>query len=173
MATSRQLIAELIHTERPEFVSFTYTAKGTGERARHLLVLGATIQGLYERDIEMLEGILPGLTGLDRKAAEAIIATRRESLAVGIGNNPRNTNVNTYEHVGGLLVHRETTEVYVHGVSVKKKVLERGTYTTRNSSPLVKAKNELMRSLPSGKLRQFDLGLVESARMHGKVLVLR
>lgn len=172
MATTTKLIHELLQVERPEFVSFTYTAKGTGERARHLLNIGFSMEALYLRDVEMIEGILDGLGAVQRQAALEILGTRVESLTVGIGNNSRNTNVDTYTHVGGLLVHKATGEVHIHGLSVRKKVLEPGTYKTRNSSALVVAKRELMRDLPSGKLRQFDLGLVESARMRGDTLVM-
>jgi hypothetical protein len=174
VATTGQLIRELVKIERPEFVSFTYTAKGTGERARHLINVGFSMRALYERDVAMIEGILDGLGAIQRQAALAILNTRYESLhETGIGYNSRYTNVDTYEHVNGLLIHRDTDEVYIHGLSVKKKVLTPGQYRTRNSSPLVRAKNELMRDLPSGKLRQFDLGLVDDARMRGQTLVLR
>lgn len=177
-ATLAVLAALIADRGCPQFASFTYTAEPGGprltpERARHTLVLGAELEPLYERDIEVLRELIPNLTGLYLEAAQRIKESREESLLKGIGNNSAATSAEAYIALDcpGLKVHVPTGNVHVMGLKVSKVVLIEGTYRTVNSKPLTLAKKKVGEMLPSSKLRQFNLGNETVVRIDGQILV--
>lgn len=168
------LLAQVAATARTgaRFASFTYTAKGTGEVARHTVALGVDIARAYRRDIAVLEAKRPSLQGVELQACDELLASLRESLTVGIGNNSAYTCAGVYEPVcKGVKVHGETGELHVFGFTRQKAVLTAGEYKKVNSSAKTLAKNALRKSLKSGKFRQFVLSEVSVAKMNGKTLV--
>lgn len=169
------LVAGIIKGQFPKFVSFVYRAEGTGELARHNLIIGSSIEDLYKQDVSILDTMIPTLSGLPLEAAQAIRKSRLESLTVGIGNNSAYTNKDTYKTIEGfpnIKFHVETGEVYVSGLSQSKQVLEKGTYKVVQSRPLTLAKREISKSLPSDKFRTFRLDKVVSANIAGETLEL-
>jgi hypothetical protein len=172
------LIGLLSSGKGAKFCSLTYRAKGTGELARHLLILGASTDVLYGKDMEKLTGeIIPKLqTGLLLDAAFKVLASRKKSLEVGIGHNPKYVhapeNGDTYvmlEGVPGCKVHKETGEVHLTGLSQHKTVLEAGEYKEVKSKPETLAKQEIEKQLPSARFRQFLLNRVLTAKLNGDV----
>jgi len=182
MSTASEMLAGLISgiagIKGAKFVSFVYTAKGTGEVARHSLILGASTENLYERDLEALEALRPTLTGIALVACDELIASRRESLEKGVGNNSQYVhgaeNADTYAATGikGLMIHKETGHLHVRALTHGKTVITPGTYKTVKSSEKTIAKNAISKELPSERIRQFDLGLVTRARLNGETLEL-
>lgn len=177
--TSAEVLEALIRENGcPQFASFTYDAQPGGSRltrevARHVLVLGASFENLYEKDIEVLKGLIPNLDGLRLRAAEELLESRKESLDVGIGNNSRATSADayiTFEDCPGLKVHMGTGEVHVMGLKVSKVVLVEGTYRKVNSKPYTIAKNEIRKLLPSTRLRQYNLGNRTTVKIQGQTL---
>lgn len=143
-----------------KFISLTYKAKETGEIARHTLIVGASTEKLYEKDIAQLETALTTLAGIDKLAASEILASRKKSLEVGIGNNPAYTCRGVYAPLAGMSgikVHMEKGTLYVSGLVESKKVLVAGTYKEVNSSEKTLAKRAIEKTLPSGRFRQFCL----------------
>lgn len=172
-ATALQLIGNIAQNALTgaRFASLTYTAKGSGEKARHTVALGVSLEKAYKRDIAILRGKRPQLTGVMAQACDELIASLEKSLAVGIGNNPAYTCADVYSPVcAGVKVHKESGEVHVYGFSVAKKVLAPGVFKAVNSSEKTKAKDALRRTLKSGKFRQFNLTELASARVNGKTL---
>lgn len=148
----------------PQFASFTYTAKPGGnrlteEKARHVILLGASFESLYERDIEALRGMIPKLEGLRLQAANQLLESREESLSKGLGENHAATSADAYVSLDcpGLKVHLPTGAVHVMGLKVSKVVIIPGTYRTVRSKPLTIAKDEIRDLLPSSRIRQFSL----------------
>lgn len=166
------LIPELTKTSSARFASFTYSAKGTGEVARHTLRLGASVTAAYRKDLAKLEKLAPTLSGVEAEACAELIASLKESLEKGIGNNSAYTGADTYVTIAkGIKVHKESGEIYVSGFSRAKAVIEAGTFKTVKSSPKTIAKNKLRKGLLSGKIRQFALPSTLSAKLNGKELV--
>lgn len=163
-------IAALAHSGA-RFASLNYTAKGSGEVARHTVQLGISIENAYKRDIATLKELRPTLEGVKAQACDELIASLTTSLEGGVGNNPAYTCADTYTGIcGGVKVHRETGEVFIYGRTVNKTVITPGVHKAVKSSPKTIAKNELRKLLDSGKFRQFSIAELHSARMNGETL---
>lgn len=176
MPNVADLIAAIKNGKGAKFASFTYVAKETGEKARHTLILGASTEVLYEKDVAVLEQMVPDLKGLSKEAAEAILASRKTSLKVGIGNNPDYTCAGVYvepDGLAGVKVHIVNGSLHVCGLQEAKVVLVKGVYKTVNSKPLTLAKQEISKSLPSNRFRQFRLDRVLDAKLNGDVLEIK
>jgi hypothetical protein len=166
------LLAELTSTKSARFVSFTHQSKGTGEIARHTIRFGASIEKAYRADLAKLEKLAPSLSGVTLEACNELIASFRESLTKGVGNNSAFTCADVYASIAkGVKVHKQTGEIYVSGFSRQKKVIQEGAKKSVKSSAKTIAKNKLRESLLSGKFRQFALPATLSARVNGKELV--
>ncbi len=171
--TPFQLIAPIAATARTgaRFANFTYTAKGTGEVASHTLALGVSIENAYKRDIAILSAVRPSLSGVDGEACDELLASLRESLTKGVGNNSAYTCKDVYEQIcRGVKVHKETGALHVTGFSIAKNVIAEGAYKSVKSSAKTLAKNKLRKRMKSGKFRQFAFENLTSARMNGKTL---
>lgn len=169
------LVGMIAKGKGAKFASITYTAKGTGETARHLMILGASVETLYTKDIAALEAMLAGdtLSPVEREAATELLASRQESLTKGIGNNSAYTCADTYVHVDGVAgvkVHKDTGVLYVTGLSQSKTVLVPGTYKAVKSAPKTIAKRNIEKGLASGRFRQMILKNVTRAALNGDVL---
>lgn len=163
------------------FASFTYKTKETGEVAKYSLILGASTHNLYKKDVVLLERITTMLKRIKAQqhtiqAAEELLASRRDSLTNGIGNNANYTNGDTYDYVAGLegvRVHKETGAIYVSGLLNKKEVIVAGAPRKKvNSAPKTIAKKRIGYMLPSGRYRLFTLPNVTRAAVNGDVLEL-
>lgn len=173
------MIAELVGLigsgKGAKFASLTYRAKESGELARHVVILGASTEVLYTKDIEILEDMVTRLTGIELTAANELLASRRQSLDKGIGNNDAYTNADTYVYaqgIPGVRIHKETGILYVSGLVESKKVIEEGTHKKVNSSEKTIAKRKIEKTLPSGRYRLFRLTAenVKRAACNGEVL---
>ncbi len=187
------IIAQLAKCKGAKFASFTYTNR-EGEKAVHTLILGADTRALYEKDIATVEVMRSDIAtahasgslsdaefALQTQACNEILASLAVSLSGGIGNNPayahsadaRGEGNETYVHVEGVegvKIHRESGELYVQGLSERKVVLIAGTYKEVKSRPLTLAKKAIDKGLRRGKIRQFKLSEVSSARLNGETL---
>lgn len=134
------------------------------DRAVYTFVVGVTLEGLYREDLVRLERAKAQETeALDLEAIEALMASIRKSLDVGIGNNPDYTKQGLYEHVApGFKMHSETGEVYVFGIVTNKEVLEvKKERPVRKSSDKTLAKDRMRRRHTlSGKFREFKVARV-------------
>lgn len=176
--TSLMLLEDAIEKRGcPQFASFTYDAQASGkrltmERARHVILLGASLENLYQRDVEALTELIPSLTDLRLEAAYALLESRNHSLVVGIGNNEAATSADAYVALDcpGLKVHVASGDVHVMGLKVSKVTIIEGTYRHVNSKPLTIAKKEIGDLLPSSRLRQFNLGNRTVVKIDGQTL---
>lgn len=171
------LLEALATMSGAKFASFVYVAQPSGPRltvevARHLLILGASTENLYRRDLETLEALEGTFTGLQIAAAARIRASREESLAKGVGNNSAYTGADAYAMtaIKGVKVHLETGNLHVSGLTMRKDVIVKATYRKVNSKPETIAKQEVEAMLPSAKYRQFRLDGVTVAKLNGDTL---
>jgi hypothetical protein len=154
------------------FASLVYTAKGSGEIARHTVCLGVNIGNAYRRDIAILSAKRDSLAGVALVACDELLASLRESLAVGIGKNSAYTCAGVYETLAaGVKLHIENSELHVYGFTIGKEVIAKGEHKTVKSSEKTLAKNALRRAMKSGKFRQFAISELEAVAMNGKKLV--
>jgi hypothetical protein len=178
----QSLLESLAGMKGAKFASFTYTAKAqksgprlTDETARHVVILGASTEELYKRDVVALVEMMPTLKGMELDAARKVLASRTESLVKGIGNNSAYTNADTYAPtaIAGVKVHRVTGQLHVTGLAISKVVLTAGEYRTVNSKPETIARQAVEARLPSAKFRQFSLDGVAVAKLNGETLELK
>lgn len=164
------IVAQLLAMRGAKFVNLRYTAKGTGEVARHHLILGASTEELYKRDIVILETMKCTDPTYER-ARIAMLESRKESLRVGIGNNSKYTHVDTYLQIApGIKVHKELGEIHFNGLAHSKTIIVPGTYKKVNSAPLTLAKKAIEKELPSGRFRQFVVTQIERIALNGEVI---
>jgi glycerol-3-phosphate dehydrogenase len=158
-----------------QFASFIYTAKGSGEKSKITVILGASTENLYRKDIEQLEEMIPSLSGLSLVAANEILASRKQSLEKGIGQNDAYTCKDVYEAIEGLpnvLVHKDTGALHIHGLSHAKEVIVKGVHKVVNSSAKTLAKAEVSKTLPSSRFRQYAIENFTKVRVAGTTLVV-
>jgi len=168
-----QLIDTLTSAKGARFVSLVYRAKGTGELARHTLLMGANYGAAYRADLAHYRRKLEHLQGVALFACAELCDSLRESLTVGIGNNSANTRQGIFDViVPGVKIHRETGMLYVNGFSISKQVIEPGIYKKVNSSEKTLAKNALRKEGKLGKFREFvmDCANIVSVKGNGKTL---
>jgi hypothetical protein len=161
-----------------QFASLTYRTKATDELARYTLLLGASVENAYKGDLEKVEGALPTLTDpLDIEAAREIIASLRQSLDKGIGNNDAYTLQGVYAPTGidGVFINTNDNALHLRNVFVQSKVVLQDGKPRKavNSKPLTIAKDKLkkMLALRSNKLRQFALDNITKAKVNGDTIV--
>jgi hypothetical protein len=149
------------------------------ELSRYRLLLGCSVENAYRADITRLSKRLarleklPQLDTLRQAAISEILASRKESLAVGIGNNSKYTLVDTFESIApGIKMHKESGELYLFGRSLGKTVIEPGVHKHVNSAPLTIAKRKESATLPGGKWRTFRVSIenLRDIRANGKTL---
>lgn len=158
-------------TSGARIASLLYTAKGTGEVARHTVVLGVSIEKAYKRDIKILTAKRATLSGVALVACDEMIASLQESLTKGIGNNDAYTCKGVYEQIAnGMKLHIENVELHISGFSIGKTVLVEGVYKHVNSSAKTLAKKALKKCMKSGNFRQYAVAELETVRMNGNVI---
>lgn len=176
MDTRAELVKDMLKGVKGcQFGSFTYTAKESGEKSKITVILGASTENLYRKDVEQLEAILPSLEGVRKEVAEEILASRKQSLTVGIGQNDAYTCKDVYEALDGLpgvKVHKETGDLHVVGLIHHKTVLQEGVHKVVNSKPRTLVKQEISKTLPSARFRQYRLGNVTRVAVDGMTLVV-
>lgn len=177
MSTVATMLTKLANMKGAKFARFTYTNE-QGETARHILILGAKTTNAYEKDVATLEELRPTLSGVALIACDELLASLRESLAEGIGNNSAYVHgahaADTYVHIDGMpnvIVHKETGVVYVNGFSQDKTVITEGAPRKAvKSSDKTIAKNKIRATLRIGKFRQFTLKNLSGVAMDGETL---
>lgn len=141
-------------TKSAKFVSLVYRAKGTGELARHTILLNVKRENCLKVDLAKLNAMLPELSGFAKQACQELIDSITETLTTG--SNSRYTKKNYYQKQGnGNALESVKNVCYIRGYSVKKEVIEPGTYETVNSSEKTKAKDKLRKELKNTRCREF------------------
>jgi len=171
LVPSVNLIAALGGIEGCRFASLTYTAKESGEVARHNVLLGFSYRKAVENSLAELEISFPSLSGIEAVAAEELMESFRKTLN---GTQDGYTKAETYADtaVPGLKVNTNDNSLQLFGLVQSKVVLVPGTFKAVNSAPKTIAKNKLRKGLPVGKFREYaiDSGAIHAARVNGEVI---
>lgn len=161
------------NTKSARFVSLIYRAKESGELAKHTVLLNVRRENCLKKDLVKLQAMLPELTGFAKQACRELIDSITETLTTG--NNSQYTKRNYYQAQGNGNAFESVKNVcYVRGYTVRKEVIEPGTYKTVNSSPKTKEKNKLRGLLKNTKCREFIINPdnFKTARTDGKFIVI-
>lgn len=146
------------------YIGLTYTNEN-GETSRYNLLMGIRLESLYKSDLRTLTALRPNLDGVKAVACDELIASIRESLTKGIGNNSAYTLKGYYSPItknGEVKLHVDEagqTFLYIRGYVINKTVLKKGEYKHVNSSAKTLAKKEIEKSLKRGKLRTFKINV--------------
>jgi hypothetical protein len=137
------------------FVSLLYRAKGTGELARHTILLNVNRDRCLRVDLANLQKHRLTLKpGVEAQACDELIASITETLTTG--QNSQYTKKGYYEGQGNGNVQVSVKRVcYIRGYSVSKQVIEEGEYTVVKSAPKTIAKNKLRKTLKNTQIREF------------------
>jgi hypothetical protein len=154
------------------FGAFLYQTKETGEVQHLTVILGASTANVYQKDIEFLEALVPTLKGDERRAAQELLESRRESLTKGIGNNSQYTQADTWWvpkllRGTGIRVHRQKGSFQVVALVHKKDVVVPGIHKPDTRRPFTKIKDSIRYQLPSSRIRTYCLDHVAGIRLNG------
>jgi hypothetical protein len=170
------LLAKVCEGKGAKFASFVYRTKGTNELQKVTVILGASTEKLYQKDVATLEGLLPELKGIELVAAMELLNSRLNSFQNGIGHNDAYTCEDVFQTVNantmGVKIHKENGELHITGLMEHKTVLEAGVYKEVKSSEKTLAKNAIRAKLPSTRFRQYVFNNVVSAKLNGETLEL-
>jgi hypothetical protein len=166
-----QFIQSLGGIQGCKFASLTYTAKESGETARHTVLLGFSYKTSVEKSLLELEIQRPSLTGIDAIAADELLESFRKTLD-GTQDSYTKAEIYTDTAISGLKVNTNDNTLQLFGLTHSKVVLVPGFHKVVKSSEKTIAKNKLRKSLPVGKFREYalDSGAIHTARINGEVI---
>lgn len=175
-------IIETLATIRPSSTFVTlkgYKSATSGEVADHQIVFHMSYQSALEKSIAALETVVPA-DDLEAQAKGELLASYRKSLDK-VKSEPMEIVGDHYErvidadgnHVKGCKVHRESGELHLFGLALRKTVLVPGTYKEVKRRPLTIAKDKLRKGLPVERFRQFIIapGSFEEMRVENLSLL--
>ena len=166
-----------------KFVSFTYLSKGENLYSRYTLQI-VDFRKVYQDDLLTLELFdKRGFNDLQNEVFAGIVASIKESLVVGLGNNSEYTRKDTDYKVGiftltskGLnvkaLSHAKNDKdlpefMLEHNKAQKEKAKDK---KPANSSLKTIYKREIEKELKRSKIREFCLDFVKVAKLNGETL---
>lgn len=152
-----------------------YLSKGSNELANHTIVAGYSYENAKAHDLNVVAAAdaaaLAAQLGTEQALVEQALAEITTSLTKP-DKTRSEAQINAFTHVGtGMKVHNETGQLYIHGLTVRKKVLQAGEYKAVNSKPITICKNRVKKALGlrTDKVRTyiFDRGTFQ---MRGLIL---
>ena len=171
LVSSVDLIAALGGIHGCRFASLTYTAKESGEVARHTVLLGFSYKASVEKSLLELEILRPTLTGIDAIAADELLTSFKKTLD-GTQDGYTKGHVYADTAVKGLKVNTNDDSLQLFGLTHAKVVLTPGTFKVVKSAEKTIAKDKLRKQLPVGKFREYalDSGAIHAARINGECI---
>jgi hypothetical protein len=166
----KEIIQELAKIGGCRFISLVYRSKETHELSRYVIGIGGKLERVYKRDLKVLS-LIQTHNELEETAKRELIDSLKDSLKLGIGNNPRYTCKGVYRNLfPGLKIQVETFDLHINGFLLSKKVIEAGEYKNVKSSAKTLKKNEYRRKMKTSRIRQFILPNIQTAKLNGKTL---
>ncbi len=148
-----------------------------GEVATHSLCWHINYEKAVEKSYDIIENFIPTVdfciakpyTVEDLKKAQTeLLDSFYDTLVLGEGNNPRYTNVNTYDKVfgidgqiiPGLKIHKENYQIHLTNIyRIAKIVMIEGCYPKTNRDRKTIAKSDLRKLCPIKNWGQFVLDI--------------
>lgn len=167
-----ELAAMLDGNKSCRFARVLYRAKESGELAWHTILLNVNRMRCLKVDLANLKVKLPTLAGVAADACQELITSIEKSLN---GTQDGYTKAGYYSAEGnGNVQVAETGVCYVRGYSIKKEVIEPGTFKAVKSAPKTVEKNKLRKGLKNTRVREFRITPENFvlARGEGKAIVI-
>jgi len=148
------------------FVSLDYT-KSSGERAKHLINVGASYAKAKEKDIETLEKL--DVSTCDTDISIELLNKAKEALIKALKKPSKNRSEgqkNAYVHLcTGFKECIASGDIHIYGMSVSKTVITKGEYKKTNKRALTIAKDFLRKNhMKSTKFRTFIIKNADSVK---------
>jgi len=128
-----------------------------GEISVYKLLLNADFMGFYKTDLEIMKNLTVA-EGVETTAKEQLIASIEKSVETEF-NHEKNPTKNMITFAKGIKFHPEKNELYLHCLSLEKKILVPGVYKDVKSSELTLTKNRFKKMLKQSKIRFFKINL--------------
>ena len=172
---------------RPTFVGIqNYLSSTSGELSNHVILCNFSYKNAVERDLKKLENCTENdliaiaiNSGLSIDLISQAVDKLKQSF---INNQNKETASNqslaqkdTFTVISDAVkIHNETKQVYIYGLAVAKKIIEKGEYKSVNSRPLTIAQNEVKKyfNFSTDKYRQFIVNPenLSSVKINGQEL---
>jgi hypothetical protein len=169
---SDKLIKQLKEITGVSFVSVTYINQ-QNEKHQTLFNVGVDYQRAKQKDIDYLKQL--DVTTLKSNLPVELLETARVALLESFikPSKTRSEGINNaYTHLGhGLKLHNETQTVYVYGMKVHKRVIEKGDKQEDTRSDLTKAKDAIRSILKSTQYRQFKIESSLQYKINGDTII--
>jgi hypothetical protein len=153
-------------------VSVTYTNK-QNETHRTVFNVGVNYGNAVKKDVESLKTLDVETLGSDlptellEQARIALLKSKQKpnkNISQGIQD--------AFETIiPGVRRHKETGQVFVHGMKVQKTVLEEGEYTERKKKPLTQAKDAIRNTLKANQFRRYELSNASNFTLKGDTII--
>jgi hypothetical protein len=164
-----QLVEKLKNIKGVSFVSIIYTNQ-QNEKQQTIFNVGVDYSKAKQKDLEYLQTL--NVEELNSTLPIDILEEAKQSLINDFTKPYKAEKESPFISLEkGLKMHRETNEVYVFGMQIKKTVLEEGEYKEDTRKPLTRAKDEIRKQLRSTKYRQFKIDRAEQFKVKGDTIV--
>lgn len=155
---------------KPTFVGIqNYLSSTSGELANHVILCNFSYKNAVLRDLSKLQNCnISDVETIAKNSGLSIdlINEAIEKLKTSFINNMNKETASaqslaqkdTFTVISDAVkVHNETKQIYIYGLAVAKKVIEKGEYKSVNSRPLTIAQNEVKKyfNFSTDKYRQF------------------
>jgi hypothetical protein len=150
-----------------KIASLTYRAKGSGELARHSILLGASLENAYKSDLETVTAYKLKLE-TELQAITEMKASLENSLEKGIGNNDSYTQKDKWKTVAkNVRLSLDEQTIQLLGMVFDKKVIEKGVFKKVNSSAKTIAKKQIRKllELKAPRTRAFSVAVENIERI--------
>lgn len=176
MLNINPLVSELEGMQGAKFISFTYTAKKTGEVARYTLAMGVNYAKVCEADILELELRLKDATGIEAIVLQGQIDSLKESIAAKNEGREHEayTKAGVYRQVcPGVKLNINDGSLELCGFQHAKAVITPGVYkAVKHRSQETALKAEVRKSLKVGKFKTLclDPGHAHTVKLNGETI---
>lgn len=161
------------------FASFVYVSRSTGEVSKYIVQLGFNYRNVLQKSIDQLEIDRQIMCGLTRQAADEIMESLQSSLNKTQTKYTKKDIYETYKDASGKTIHgikvnQNDNSLKIFGLITNKFPISPAIFPAKEveNSPLVKEKNNIKKTLPIGRFREFALDGLTIARLDGETLVM-
>jgi hypothetical protein len=169
---SDKLIERLKEITGVSFVSVTYINQ-QNEKHQTLFNVGIDYQRAKQKDIGFLKQL--DVTTIKSNLDDELLETARIALLASFIKPSANRSegiANAYTHLGnGLKIHNETQTIYVYGMKIQKRIIEKGNYQEDTRGELTKAKDVIRLLLKSTQYRQFKIESSLQYKISGDTII--
>jgi hypothetical protein len=150
------IVNALSNSKSAQFAYLRYRNEA-GELSTYKLLLNTSFMNLYKQDLETIKN-MNFTSEIELKVQSELIASIEKSINTEFQHEKNPTKNMTTIHKS-IKFHDEKDEMYLHCLSLDKKVIEQGVYKTVNSSEKTIIKNKIKKNLKQSKIRFFKLNL--------------